>query len=141
MCATQPYIGSRSLACASYDMVTAASQRSLTGRCVRSFEALLAPKTLWMAEKCAAPCSWEKYGAKMQPLTHFLRRNLHAPHGELSPVIFGFLVDGLMLLLVLFVLLGAYDMVHQFIIPSYLYGQPNTVINLVCQIINSSWFP
>lgn len=79
MCATQPYIGSRSLACASYDMVTAASQRSLAGRCVRIFEALLAPKTLWMAAKCAAPCSWEKYGANTQPLTHFLRRNLHAP--------------------------------------------------------------
>ncbi|XP_071679484.1 uncharacterized protein [Lolium perenne] len=81
ICATQPYIGSQSLACASYDMVTAASQRSLAGRCVRSFEALLAPKTLWMAAKCAAPCSWEKYGAKTQPLAHFLRKNLQAPHG------------------------------------------------------------
>ena len=87
MCATQPYIGSRSLACASYDMVTAASQRSLTGRCIRIFEALLAPNTLWRAAKCAAPCSWQKYGAKTHPFTHFLRRNLHAPHGEPSPVI------------------------------------------------------
>jgi hypothetical protein len=45
-----------------------------------------------MAAKCAAPCSWEKYGAKTQPLAHFLRKNLQAPHGELSPVIPGLLV-------------------------------------------------
>ena len=68
-------------------MVTAASQRAFSGRCMRSFEALLAPKTLWIAAKCAAPWSWQKYGAKTHPFTHFLRRNLHAPHGEPNPVI------------------------------------------------------
>jgi hypothetical protein len=38
-------------------MVTTASQRSATGRWDSSLEALLAPNTLWMAAKRAAPWS------------------------------------------------------------------------------------
>ena len=63
-------------------MVTAASGRSASGRCARSLDTLLAPNTLWMAAKCAAPCSWQKWGAKTHPRTHLRRRNLHAPHGD-----------------------------------------------------------
>lgn len=49
--------------------------------CSKSLDTLLAPKTLCTAANRAAPWSEAKWGAKMHPLTHFLLKNLHAPHG------------------------------------------------------------
>ena len=55
-----------------------------------NLEALLAPNTLCTAAKWAVPWSESKYGANMQPFTHFLLRNLQAPQGpplSLPPIL------------------------------------------------------
>lgn len=83
--ATQPYTGSESRACASYDIVTTASCLRWAGMWSSSLDTLLAPNTLWTAANLAAPWSDPKYGEKMQPAMHFLLRNLHAPHGGEGP--------------------------------------------------------
>lgn len=62
-------------------MVSTASQRRGIGMWCSSLATLLAPKILCTAANLAAPCSAPKYGAKIQPRTHFLRKNLQAPHG------------------------------------------------------------
>jgi len=62
-------------------MVVAASWRRLDGMLDKSFDTLLAPKTLCTAANLAAPWSVPKWGAKMHPPMHFLLKNLQAPHG------------------------------------------------------------